>query len=107
MSYARGKYGVEYTRRPSNEKSGGRRWMLLFLGALLIVSYILAHLLSRPKPTRIDGDTQPAAVPVPRVPSPAPAPRTVTPAKPKSNKSPPSTMRTRGKDWMLENLVEV
>lgn len=104
MSYARGKYGVEYTRRPSNEKSGGRRWMLLFLGALLIVSYILAHLLSRPKPTRIDGETQPAAIPVPRVPAPAPAPCTVTTAKPKSNKSPPTTMRTRGKDWMLENI---
>ena len=61
MSFARGKYGVEYPRRPPNEKSGGRRWVLVSLGILLIASFTLARLFARKQPARIDAEGWPAA----------------------------------------------
>ena len=116
MSFARGKYGVEYNRRPTDEKSGGRRWMLVSLGVLLVVSFTLPRLLSRKKTARINVEVQPAAesardkirpaaVPVPRVPAPAPTPRVVTTTKKTQPiKSPPSSTTMRNMDWILENI---
>lgn len=116
MSFARGKYGVEYTRRPSDEKSGGLRWLLILVGVFLVVCFILTRLLSTKKNARIDTETQtpieptrgkirPAAVSAPRVPTPAPR---VTPSSPKpkplpvNSASAPKT--TRDMAWLLEKL---
>ena len=120
MSFARGKYGVEYTRRNADEKSGGLRWLLALLGLLLVVSFILARLLSRQQPARIDTETrttaepvlgkpQPVAapVPVPRAPVSAPGPRApaaATAPQPRPAKPPPAPKATCDTAWLLENL---
>jgi hypothetical protein len=114
MSYARGKYGVEYTRRPSDEKSGGRRWMLVVLGVLLVVSFTLPRLLSHKKPARINepqpdaesarGKIRPVAVPAPRVPTPEPRATTSTKPRPLPVKSASPPKSTRDMAWLFENL---
>ena len=60
MSYARSKYGVEHSRRPDDEKSGGLRWLFVVIGLLLVASFILARLFSRQQPARIEVDSPPA-----------------------------------------------
>ena len=101
MSFARGKYGVEYTRRRPDEKSGGLRWLLVLVGILLVISFILTRLLSRQKPTRIEAEDRPAsepavasAQPAPLPAAPAPPPRTratATPQQPQKAPAPPPT----------------
>jgi len=110
MSYARGKYGIEYTRRPSNEKSGGRRWMLVALGVLLVVSFFVPRLLSHKKAPRINepqpdaesarGKIRPSSAPAPHV----PVRRTATAEKPPPARPTTSSTTTRDKDWMLANI---
>lgn len=110
MSYARGKYGIEYTRRPSNEKSGGRRWMLVALGVLLVVSFFVPRLLSHKKAPRINepqpdaesarSKIRPSSAPAPHV----PVRRTTTAEKPPPARPTSSATTTRDKDWMLTNI---
>ena len=96
MSFARGKYGVEYTRRRPDEKSGGLRWLLVLIGILLVISFILTRLLSRQKPTRIDSEDRPAsepaasAQPAPQSAAPAPTPRVRAAATPRQSPSAPA-----------------
>ena len=73
MSYAKGRFGIEYTprRRPDN-KSGGLRWLLVVIGLLLIGSFIVARLLLRQKPARIEVEDRTA--PEPTIVSIPPAP---------------------------------
>ena len=93
MAFARGKYGVEYTIQPTDEKSGGRRWIFVSLGILLVASFILARLFARKQPARIDADSRPTADSVigtePAVPAPpgaaASTPRALTPTAPPRN----------------------
>ena len=84
MSFSRGKYGVEYTRRPIDEKPSGRRWLFVLLGILLVVSFILTRLFSRQQPARIDaedlvaidptnGNSPTESISVGATPTPAPA----------------------------------
>ena len=116
MSFARGKYGVEYTRRSSDEKSSGLRWLLILLGILLVVSFILARLLSRQRPARIEADEQAVSeptlgsVPVSAAPAPAaaptPKPRTAaaTPLPRPPKPPPPAPRAACDVAWLLENL---
>jgi LysM repeat protein len=95
MSYSKGRFGIEYTRRQADEKSGGLRWLLVLLGLLLVASFILARLLARQQPARIDtevrtvaeppaGTVPPAAPPAAaaKTPADAPAPRAPVVAAP-------------------------
>lgn len=103
MSFSRGKYGVEYTLRRPEEKSGGLRWLLVLVGVLLVASFILTRLLSRQKPARIDAESRPPSTsaepaggmdrvatapvgapsaPAPRLPVTAPAPKPLRPPQP-------------------------
>ena len=103
MSFSRGKYGVEYTLRRPEEKSGGLRWILVLVGVLLVASFILTRLLSRQKPARIDVESRPPSpsaepaggtdrvatesasapsAPAPRPPETAPAPKPPRPPQP-------------------------
>ena len=92
MAFARGKYGVEHSRRPDDEKSGGLRWLFVVLGLLLIASFILTRLFSRQPPARIEAEEPPTAAltenkepppvrPVSTAQTPV-APRTPAPATP-------------------------
>ena len=99
MSFARGKYGVEYTRRPADERSGGRRLVLASLGILLVVSFTLARLFARKQPARIDaepsanGTDAAVAAPAGAV---ASSPRTLTStAPPRTVQAPPDPQATR------------
>ncbi len=53
MSFARGKYGVEYTRRPAEEETHGIRRLVISIVVISIVVSIVAHFLMKGKdPTR-------------------------------------------------------
>ena len=80
MAFARGKYGVEHSRQPDDEKSGGLRWLFVVLGLLLIASFILARLFSRQPPARLEAETPP--------------PRTLTEDKGSTANRPVSTAQT-------------
>ena len=87
MSFTRGRYGVEYNRRPIDEKSHGLRWLLTLIGLLLVVSLILTRLFSRKPPARIEmpaqGTAEPMAKPAPPVLDASLPPRaTATPSAP-------------------------
>ncbi len=107
MSFARGRYGVEYTRRRPDEKSGGLRWLLVLVGILLVISFILTRLLSRQKSTRIDSEDRPAAEPAasvqpappPAAPAPAPRARATATTTPRQSQSAsaPQPMRNEAK----------
>ena len=123
MSFARGKFGIEYTTRPVDEKSHGLRWLLVLLGILLVASFILARLFTRQPPTRIEseprpptpvaeptgGTDRPAATP-PATPA-APAPRSpVAPSQPKPVKpvhpppAPPDPQASRDAAKLLDTV---
>ena len=104
MSFARGKYGVEYTRRRPDEKSGGLRWLLVLVGILLVFSFILTRLLSRQKPTRIDAEDRPASEPAaasaqpapqPAAPAPTPRARATATTTPRQSQSAPAPQPAR------------
>lgn len=111
MSYARGRFGIEYTprRRPDN-KSGGLRWLLVVIGLLLIGSFIVARLLSRQKPARIEVEDRPAPEPTitsaPPSPVPAavsaPVPRTVVTVVPRPPQPTPDPQATRDATKLLD-----
>lgn len=116
MSFSRGKYGVEYTRRRPDEKSGGLRWLLVFIGILLVVSFILTRLLSRQRPTRIEPESRPTSEPVTVPPPPAAVPATAstpaphvttatTPPRPPHQPQPaPDPKATRDAAKLLDNV---
>lgn len=113
MSYARGRFGIEYTpRRQSDNKSGGLRWLLVVIGLLLIGSFIVARLLSRQKPARIEIEDRPAPEPtiVTTPPSPAPtpastpAPRTVTTVAPRPPPPAPDPKAMRDAVKLLDTV---
>ena len=74
MSFARGKFGIEYTRRPTDEKSHGLRWLFVLIGILLVVSFIIARLFTRQPPTRIEPESRPSVPSAPSMPAPAAEP---------------------------------
>lgn len=116
MSFSRGKFGIEYTRRRPDEKSGGLRWLLALIGIFLVVSFIITHLLSRQKPARIEPEdrpppepavaaAQPAATP-PAAPAPVPRAATVAPPRqpPHQPQSAPDPKATRDAAKLLDNV---
>ena len=113
MSYAKGRFGIEYTprRRPDN-KSGGLRWLLVVIGLLLIGSFIVARLLLRQKPARIEVEDrtapEPTIVSIPPAPVPpaasAPAPRTVATPPPRPPQPAPDPQATRDAVKLLDTV---
>ena len=113
MSYAKGRFGIEYTprRRPDN-KSGGLRWLLVVIGLLLIGSFIVARLLLRQKPARIEVEDrtapEPTIVSIPPAPVPpaasAPAPRTVATTPPRPPQPAPDPQATRDAVKLLDTV---
>ena len=93
MAFSRWKYGVEHSRRPDDEKSGGLRWLFAVLGLLLVASFILARLFSRQQPARIEAEELSAVMPAESPTAPAARPVSTPPkpaARPVSTKPPPA-----------------
>lgn len=122
MSFARGKFGVEYTPRSRDDKSHGLRWLVL-LGILIVVSFVIARLFTRQPPTRIDpeprpqtpvaeptgGTGRPAAPPpttpaasAPRAPVASSQPKPAKPAHPPP--APPDTQASRDAAKLLDTV---
>ncbi|MBR0068570.1 MAG: LysM peptidoglycan-binding domain-containing protein [Kiritimatiellae bacterium] len=125
MSYARGKFGIEYTPRSRDDKSHGLRWLLLLLGILLVVSFVVARLFTRQPPTRIEPEPRPPApateptdgtdrpATTPTATPPAPAPRApVAPSQPKPVKpvhpppAPPDPQASRDAVKLLDTASQ-
>ena len=78
MAYARGRYGVEYTPRPS-PGSGGHplRWILLGLAVLVAASFFVARHRRKPRPPVLVRNVPSAVVPEGKPPDVRPTPASV------------------------------
>ena len=97
MAYARGRYGIEYTPRPSPNREGHPfRWLVLGVVVLTAVSFVVARSRRKPGPPVLVRDVPPA-VAQPEKP-PVPLPEVVRPPAekpPRTTPSPPAPSPVR------------